>query len=392
MSTASPGIPGPTRRELVSLSFLLLWLTSGYAAIIGLVLGLAWWVALWEAVLCVAASGPLLLVVIGAVTLPKKLTGVSQGAYYIAAAAAGPFQYAIPWLGWSAIIWGLNVGRVSAAGAFVAGAAVAAFSFLTGLAVMLMLRPRVQDVEVNCTEVTVDRLPHAFDGYQILHVSDTHAGGHLSRGPVRDRLAKAGTLRPDLVVFTGDLAASHRTVEEAADALACLTARDGTVAVLGNHDHWIGEKRVAEALAARGMRVLGNEHLTLERNGDVLCLVGVKDASYVKRDDLPAALAGVPGSVPVIMLTHSPDVVCKPLSERASLILSGHTHGGQVVFPWIGPLYVPTRLGRRRMSGLLSLDGRLIFINRGLGEIFPPMRLNSPPELALLTLRRGAVV
>jgi predicted MPP superfamily phosphohydrolase len=393
MTTACPAIPAPTRRELVGFSLLLLWLTSGYAAILSLVLGLAWWVALREAVPCVAACGPLLLVVIGAVTLPKRLTGVSQGAYWVAAAAAGPLQYAIPWLGWSAIIWAMNAGRVSAASALVAGASVAAFSFLTGLAVMLMLRPRVQDVGVTCTEVTVDRLPHAFDGYQILHVSDIHGGGHLSRGSVPDRLAKAEALHPDLVVFTGDLAASHGAVEEAADALACLTARDGTIAVLGNHDHWIGEKRVAAALAARGARVLGNEHLTLARNGDILYMVGVKDASYVRRDDLPAALAGIPDGAPVIMLTHSPDVVYKPLSERASLILSGHTHGGQVVFPWIGPLYVPTRLGRRRMSGLLSLDGRLIFINRGLGEIFPPMRLNCPPELALLTLRRrgGAV-
>jgi predicted MPP superfamily phosphohydrolase len=215
-----------------------------------------------------------------------------------------------------------------------------------------------------------------------------HGGGRLSRTSIRDRLHRVGCLCADLVAFTGDLAASEGALEESADALAGLRAHDGSVAVLGNHDHWIGEERVTEVLAARGIAVLGNGHLKLERNGDALYIVGVKDASYVRRDDLQRAFGGVPPEAPAIMLTHSPDIVLKPLSHRASLVLSGHTHGGQMIFPWIGPLYVPTRLGRRRMSGLLRAEGQLLYINRGLGEVFPPMRLGCPPEVALLTLRR----
>ncbi len=371
----------------------LLWLTCGCAAILSHVLGLVWRGALWQALACVAVAGPLLVAVIRAVSLPKGLVGVSRGGYRVASVAAEPLQYAIPWLGWSVLVWGMNAGRVSIASALLAGGAVAAFSFLSGFAVMLVLRPQEQDVQLNCMEVILDGLPPAFDGYQILHVSDLHGGSRLSRVPVLDRLAKVESLGPDLVTFTGDLAASEAAVGEAAAALAGMKARDGVLAVLGNHDHWVGEKRVTDALTRGGVEVLGNDHVRLDRNGDTLYIVGVKDASYVKRDDLPRAFAGVPEGASVVLLTHSPDVVYKPLSERASLILAGHTHGGQVVFPWIGPLYVPTRLGRHRMSGLLRFEGRLLFVNRGLGEIFPPMRLNCPPEIALLTLRRpGASV
>jgi predicted MPP superfamily phosphohydrolase len=145
---------------------------------------------------------------------------------------------------------------------------------------------------------------------------------------------------------------------------------------------------VARALSNRGVAVLGNSNLRLTRDGDDIWLVGVKDCSYIRRDDLPRALEGVPPDATAIIITHSPDLVCQPEAGRAAVLLAGHTHGGQMVLPWIGPLYVPTRLGRRRMSGLLEVDGRQLFINRGLGEVILPMRLNCRPELALLTLRR----
>ncbi len=390
MSTLSPSIPAPTRRELAGISALIVWLGAGYAVILAAALGLGWQAAVGQSLACVAAAGPLLLTVIGAVSLPKKVLGVSRAAYHAMAVIADAMQYVIPWLGWSALIWGMNASHVSFGTALLTGAYVSAFSLLTGLALMLVLRPRACDVEVTCLEISVERLPPAFDGYRILHVSDMHAGSRLSRTSVRDRLHELRAPCADLVVFTGDLAASERALEESADALAELSAHDGSVAVLGNHDHWIGEERVTGALAARGIVVLGNGHLKLQRNGDALYIVGVKDASYVKRDDLEQAFAGVPPEAPAIMLTHSPDIIYKPLSRRASLVLSGHTHGGQVVLPWIGPLYVPTRLGRRRMSGLLQAEGQLVYINRGLGEVFPPMRLGCPPEVALLTLRRGS--
>ncbi len=381
--------PTPTRREAAVSLLLLLWLEAGYALALRLLAGLAWPAALWQAAVCVLAGGVLLLAVIVVLSAPKKLARVSQAAYR----AAGPFmglaQYGLPWLGWAALIWWLNGGDLAPFSALRSGAAVSLFSYLTGLAVVVRLRPRASEVEITRTDVVVDRLPPAFEGYQILHLSDLHSGSWLSRASLSERLAAAGSLAPDLVVFTGDLAARPDLVEEAAAALGELAARDGMVAVLGNHDHWIGEGLVSNALAEAGVRVLANEHMALEREGERLYFVGVEDCCYVGRDDLPGALRGIPDGAPVIIATHSPDIVFNPLSARALLTLSGHTHGGQIVFPWVGPLYVPTKLGRRRMSGLLSVDGRLLYVNRGLGEIFPPMRLHCPPELALLTLHRA---
>ncbi len=388
MTTACPSIPAPTRRELVGFGLLLAWLIAGYAAALRVVAGVSWPTASWQAVACVFTGGMLLLLVIWVLSVSKKLAGVSPAAYRAAGPIMGASQYALPWLGWSVLIWWMNGGRLSAVEALESGAVVSAFSYVSGFVIVLALRPRAEDVEVTRAEVMLDALPASFDGYRILHISDIHGGSNLTLASVSERLAPAEQLEPDLIVFTGDLAARAAAVEPIANSVAGLTARDGTVAVLGNHDHWIGEELIARALGDRGVVLLDNDSLRLERENGVVYLVGVGEVSYAGRDDLPRALRGVPEGAPVIMLTHSPDVVHKALSSRASLILSGHTHGGQMVFPWVGPLYVPTRLGRERMSGLIEAEGRLLYVNRGLGEVFPPMRLNCPPELALITLRR----
>jgi len=387
VTRSGAGAPISTRREVVVYLLLALWLEAGYALALKLFTGIAWTTALWQAAVCVFASGPLLVAVIAALSAPKKLARLSRRAYI----ATWPFmslaQYGLPWLGWSALVWWLNGGEVSRLGALHSGAAIAIFSYVNGFAAMLRLRPRAGDVEVTRADVYVERLPPAFDGYRILHISDIHGGSPLYRASVRERLAAAEGMAVDVVVFTGDLASQTDAIEDAASALGELKARDGIVAVLGNHDYWMGEEVVSKALAAVGVRVLRNAHMVVERGGERLYLVGVEDCCYVGRDDLPAALRGIPEGAPAVVATHSPDIVLKPLAARASVILSGHTHGGQVVFPWIGPLYVPTKLGRRRMSGLLSVGGSVLYINRGLGEISPPMRLNCPPEIAVLTLR-----
>ena len=387
MTRSGAVAPVSKRRQMVVYLLIALWLEAGYALALKLFSGLAWATALWQAAVCLVASGPLLVAVIASLSAPKKLARLSRRAY----TATWPFmslaQYGLPWLGWSALVWWMNGGEVSQLGALHSGAAIAIFSYVNGFAAMLMLRPRAGDVEVTRVDVHVESLPPAFDGYRILHISDIHGGSPLYRASVRERLAAADGMVVDLVVFTGDLASHSDAIEDAASALGELEARDGTVAVLGNHDCWMGEEKVSAALVAVGVRVLRNAPMTVERGGERLYLVGVEDCCYVGRDDLPGALRGVPEGAPVVVATHSPDIVLKPLAARASVILSGHTHGGQVVFPWIGPLYVPTKLGRRRMSGLLAVGGTVLYINRGLGEIFPPMRLNCRPEIAVLTLR-----
>jgi hypothetical protein len=365
----------------------MLALLAAYAAALRLVAGTPWGKSAMLAVICVLAAPALLTLVVRALTVPKSLAGFSRIVYRALAHIISLSQYLLPWLGWSALIALLGGRDMGWGAAFRAGAAIAAVSYLAGLVLVMNLRPRANEVEVTAVEFAVPGLPRVFDGYQILHVSDLHGGGPLARASVAERLARASHLTPDIVVFTGDLASRTDRVEAVAADLARLDGRDGRFAVLGNHDIWIGEELLTDVLSRAGFRVLANEHVALERGGHRLYLAGVKDASYSRLDDLPGALRGIPDEAPVIVITHSPDLVLKPMADRAALILAGHTHGGQVVFPWLGPLYIPTRLGRRRMSGLIEVNGGRVFINRGLGEVFPPMRLNCPPQIALITLR-----
>jgi hypothetical protein len=238
-------------------------------------------------------------------------------------------------------------------------------------------------------EVPISGLPGSFDGYQILHVSDLHASWWNPPAQVRGRIAAAGEVRADLLVFTGDLAENEGdAMGEAAEALGRLRGRDGAIAVMGNHDRWVGGGKAETALTERGIGVLVNEHIALRRGGERIHVAGVDDASYSESDDLAAALAGIPEGEVVILLSHSPCIMRKPLAGRAALVLAGHTHGGQVVLPWIGPIHVPPRIPRRHAWGLHWSGGQWLFVTRGLGEIIPPMRIGCPPEIALLTLTR----
>jgi len=389
MACSSP-LARPTMKQGLAFALLTVLVIGGYSVGLRVIAGVAWPTAVWQGAVCALAAGPILIALIGTLSIPKRLARYSIAAYRAVSPLMAAYQYAFPWVIWSLMILWMNAGRILGGRAWLAGAAITLFSYGCGAALVLLLRPRSSDIEITRVEIAIPNLPPAFDGYAILQISDLHAGSHLSRMSTEERLRQARELKKDLVVFTGDLSSRSSYVDSAAAAVAELGAPDGIVAVLGNHDHWVGEGRVARALAEHGVTVLANSHLRLSRNGDDIWLVGVQDCSYIRRDDLPRALDGVPQGATAIAITHSPDLVSQPEASRLALILAGHTHGGQMVFPWIGPLYVPTKLGRRRMSGLLEVNGRQLFITRGLGEVTLPTRLNCPPELALLTLRRRA--
>jgi predicted MPP superfamily phosphohydrolase len=381
-----------TRRQVGAALLLVVCLLVACAAALRLVAATNWRDSALLAFACLLAAPLLLTLVVNVVAAPKPLARFSPDLYRALAHVMVVGQFLLPWLGWSALIALLGGREVTWAIALRGGGAVAAVSYLAGFALVLRLRPRGEAVEVTALEVAIAGLPRSFAGYRILHVSDLHGGARMVCASAAERLARASKLSPDMVVFTGDLAARPAAIGAMAGEMARLQAPDGRFAVVGNHDAWMGEERVIDALSSAGFRVLANEHVAVERGGERLYLVGVRDASFARSDDLPAALRGVPEGASVIVISHSPDIVLKPAAQRAALILAGHTHGGQVIFPWLGPLYVPTRLGRDRMAGLVEVNGRKVFITRGVGEVFPPFRLNCPPEIALITLRVQAPV
>jgi predicted MPP superfamily phosphohydrolase len=230
------------------------------------------------------------------------------------------------------------------------------------------------------TDLHVAGLSPAHDGLRVGFLCDLHHSQFLSQAAVHHAADLVLAKRPDLVVLGGDYVTmgDRRYMESCAEALGHLTAPHGVFAILGNHDD---DRRMPAALAARGFSVLKDARTTVEVRGEPLTLVGIR--FWTRR---PRHLASIvkAATVTTILLAHDP----RRLTEAAALaipaVLSGHTHGGQIVLPGIGPL------GGRRfpvIAGHGERDGSRIFVSRGVGTVFVPVRINCPPEVALLTLR-----
>lgn len=223
---------------------------------------------------------------------------------------------------------------------------------------------------------------------RIVLLSDTHVGGpdmpveRLSR-----IVAQANALQPDLVILSGDYV-SHKLLEteaaspETASApFGRLESRFGTYAVLGNHDHWRDGREMAAALRRVGVRVLSNRHV--ETGG--VTVAGVDDV-HTGHADLPAAMAGVDPGLPIVLVSHSPDIF-PAVDHRPIVTLAGHTHGGQISLPLIGPLATASRYGRRYVHGHIVEDGRHLIVSAGLGTSLLPMRIGALPEIVVVELR-----
>ena len=192
-------------------------------------------------------------------------------------------------------------------------------------------------------------------------------------------------LKPDLIALTGDfITYSRASIEPVAEILGGLRARNGVVAVLGNHDFRVGADVIERALLRRKIRVLRNRHLQFHQGGDTLHVVGVDDYRYGA--DLPKALRGVPTGAPTVLLAHNPRLVNTAASHGVGLMLSGHTHGGQVNIPLLGNVYGRTPEQLRYKIGWDRLGDTQIYVTRGIGTIVLPWRFRCPSEIACLEL------
>jgi hypothetical protein len=242
--------------------------------------------------------------------------------------------------------------------------------------------------EVRRITIALPTLPSGLEGTTILLVSDIHVGRYVSPEEARRRLAPARRLRADLIVCTGDVATyGDQRLRQAIAVLDETMPRGPRYACLGNHERWINERVATEELKAAGFDVLNNENRRVTVRGGELWLAGVNDP-HTRADDLKAALDGVPDDWFSILLSHSPDIVNEASARGADLMLSGHTHGGQVVIPLIGPTSGASRYGPRYASGVFRVRGTTMFVTRGVGEVVVPMRMYCDPEIALLTLAR----
>lgn len=241
---------------------------------------------------------------------------------------------------------------------------------------------------VSDAEIEVSDLPPAFDGTTVLLVSDIHSGPFLPGPVVQHTFERLLTLKPDLIGLAGDFTTS-RVSEFVANASAfrSLAAPLGVFGVLGNHDHYTGEpQRMCAEIEACGIRMLHNDSAVVAHDGARIALAGIDDFN-AGSPDLDAALEGVPHETCVILLSHNPDVFFDAARRGVSLVLSGHTHGGQIRVPGLGVL---ARMSRYRLDeGRYHADGSEIVVSRGLGAVGLPVRIACPPEAVLLRLRSG---
>ena len=256
--------------------------------------------------------------------------------------------------------------------------------------------------EVTLRELWIKDLDPQFERYTIVVISDLHLPPTRDTRWLESIVAAANATSPDLVALLGDYATSfkhmsfvsrtwYETVLTASARVASrLTARDGIVAVLGNHDYYAGANRVREWLGAIGADVLINRTRLVRRGNAVLQVAGVDDFCEGTVDPRAGSLPG--DAVPTLVLSHNPDVVMQLSRDvRADVVLAGHTHGGQVVLPWYGaPLTMSRVCGRRSASGWVKNDRTALYVTRGLGAQWPfPGRVNCRPELLVLRLRVG---
>lgn len=239
--------------------------------------------------------------------------------------------------------------------------------------------------------VTTHLWPTGRPDLRIGILSDLHAAWPLMTvARVQRIVARLLATKPDLILLPGDFVSTHTrfvrriAIEPVAAALGRLAVATPTFAVLGNHDWYYGGERVARALASHGIRVLRNEAHRLDLHGG-LWIAGVDDA-WTGRDDVAAALRRVDATAPVILMSHVPDPI-REVPPEIALTVAGHTHGGQICLPGLGPLRTVTRLPRHLAYGLGQVGGRHLYVSGGLGTSALPLRFGRPPEIALLRLQ-----
>jgi predicted MPP superfamily phosphohydrolase len=232
--------------------------------------------------------------------------------------------------------------------------------------------------------IPIGGLPAGLDGFTIVQLSDLHRGPQIAQASVARAAALAARQGADLTVLTGDyVSRSAEYAASCAEALSVLPETGDVLTCLGNHDHWTNADIVAGALSDAGVTVLRN---AAREVADGLWVAAVDDV-WEQRADLDRALAEVPSGAVVILLAHEPDYAETAAADgRVSLQLSGHSHGGQVRLPLIGPPVLP-RWARKYYAGRYRVNTMWLYVNCGVGLVSPAVRFNCRPEATVLTLR-----
>ena len=240
-------------------------------------------------------------------------------------------------------------------------------------------------LSIERQEIYLRRLPPKLNGLRVVHLSDLHYGPLVNPHHLERAVKVANDLRPDLVALTGDYISQDRVyAAPCAEVVGKLRARHGVYAVLGNHDHWTDAALIADLFRAEGIRVLINEGSRMDLRSESFWLAGVDD-TMVGLEDLSLALAGARHNEFKLLLAHNPTILRRAARAAVDLVLSGHTHGGQVT--WRSERNRSGRPRRRMLRGLGRRGNTQIYVTRGLGTVVLPIRYGCPPEISVLDLR-----
>jgi uncharacterized protein len=239
-------------------------------------------------------------------------------------------------------------------------------------------------IEVTRTALRVPRLPPALDGLRIGLLTDLHRSETVPRDDIEQAVDLLLQERPDLIVLGGDYVTwgDRQFVEDAAESVARLTAPHGVFAVLGNHDD---DRDMPRALSRRGLEVLRDARTRITVRGEPLDLAGLRFWTR-KEPEIRKILDGASPST--ILLAHDPRRLREAAALGVPLVLAGHTHGGQVVIPGFG---APAARKFPVLSGTATEQDTTMYVSRGVGTVYVPIRINCPPEVAMLKLATGAI-
>lgn len=223
---------------------------------------------------------------------------------------------------------------------------------------------------------------------RIVHITDLHMSHWFMPSRYIPIIEEINRMNADYIIITGDLVTHYRELIPACvKVLSRLRARSGIMAVLGNHDYWVDPDYLAQALTESGIRFLLNENVPAG-DGLPVTFAGVNDP-YTDRHDLEKALKNIPENHRIILLAHAPDIIESAVVKGVDFVFSGHTHGGQGRLPFIGALYIPSRYGTKYDMGWFTEGHTRMYVNKGLGAIFPAFRFLCRREISIFELTAG---
>ena len=253
------------------------------------------------------------------------------------------------------------------------------------------------EIEITNPTFYIRNLPPAFEGFRIVQFSDIHLEQYTEEFFVQEVIERVNALNADLLLVTGDfvsrgpmaLEMSYAAASRCAELLRGLTCPE-RYGILGNHDTTVGGRIIRDHMENNGLPILVNQFVKIDRQGQHIFLSGLDDFSYGH----PNLSLGVPEKpdAPVILMVHEPDFAVHIRTHRrgplVDLVLSGHTHGGQIRIPGLRPLALPP-FGRIFPHGQYQLGPLQLYVNRGIGTVGVPFRFNCPPEITVATLRKA---